>query len=254
MSATSRPRQLTLKAEHLSKAYHNRPVVRDVSLTVRTGEVAGLLGPNGAGKTTGFYMIMGLTRPDSGRILLDGQDVTDYPVYRRARAGVGYLPQETSVFRGMSVEDNIMSILEIAEPNADRRAARLEELLADFSITHLRRSLGVTLSGGERRRAEIARTLAGNPHFILLDEPLAGVDPLVVADVKKLIMNLKKRNIGVLITDHNVRDALDMIDRAYIIYDGVILKQGSPQEIVDDEDVKRVYLGEDFYYGARSSA
>ncbi|MET0155940.1 MAG: LPS export ABC transporter ATP-binding protein [Rickettsiales bacterium] len=246
----SLPRHV-LEAENLGKSYNNRPVVRDVSVTVKSGEVVGLLGPNGAGKTTSFYMIMGLVKPDRGRVFLNGQDVTALPVYRRARRGVSYLPQETSIFRGMTVEDNVMAALQISEPDLERRKARLEELLGDFSVSHLRRSLGVTLSGGERRRVEIARALAINPQFILLDEPLAGVDPLVVADVKKLIKNLKKRHIGVLITDHNVRDALDMIDRAYIIYNGAVLKHGTPDAIVSDEDVKRVYLGEDFYYGRR---
>jgi lipopolysaccharide export system ATP-binding protein len=242
--------RMSLEARNLEKSYRGRKVVRDLSLRVRKGEVVGLLGPNGAGKTTGFYMIMGLVKPDAGSVVVGGKDVTDLPVYRRARQGVGYLPQENSVFRGMTVEDNIKAILEITEPVAEKRAERLEELLADFSVSHLRRSLGVTLSGGERRRVEIARALASDPHFILLDEPLAGIDPLVVSDIKKLIAGLKERDIGVLVTDHNVRDALDMMDRAYIIYDGAVLKEGSPEEIVQDETVRRVYLGEEFSYGA----
>lgn len=237
---------MLLEACNLGKSYHKRPVVRDVSLKVNTGEVVGLLGPNGAGKTTSFYMITGLVAPDYGEVRIGGHDVSDEPVYKRARAGLGYLPQENSVFRGMTVEDNIKTALEIAEPDAEKRARKLTDLLAEFSITHLRKSYAVTLSGGERRRVEIARALASNPSFILLDEPLAGIDPLVVADIKDLILRLKERKIGVLITDHNVRDALDMIDRAYIIHEGKVLREGRPKDIVNDPDVRRVYLGEGF--------
>lgn len=237
---------MTLEAIRLGKSYHKRPVVRDLSLKVNPGEVVGLLGPNGAGKTTGFYMITGLVKPDYGVVTVGGHDISTLPVYQRARAGIGYLPQETSIFRGMTVEDNIKTALEINEPDTEVRARRLEELLAEFSVSHLRASYGLTLSGGERRRVEIARALAANPSFILLDEPLAGIDPLVISDIKDLILRLKQRGLGVLITDHNVRDALDMIDRAYIIYEGKIVKEGTPQEIITDPQVRRVYLGERF--------
>jgi lipopolysaccharide export system ATP-binding protein len=231
---------------NLGKSYGNRPAVRDVSITINRGECVGLLGPNGAGKTTSFYMIMGLIKPDYGTICLDGIDITNLPVYRRARMGIGYLPQEASIFRGMSVEDNILSILEISEPISEKRILALESLLGEFAITHLRRSPAIALSGGERRRVEIARALASNPSFILLDEPLAGIDPVAVADIKELISLLKNRNIGVLITDHNVRDALDIINRAYIIHDGKVLMEGTPGEIVDNREVRRVYLGDKF--------
>lgn len=235
-----------LSAENLGKRFDKRPVVRGVSLSIQRGEVVGLLGPNGAGKTTCFYMITGLISPDYGTITLDGQDVTDLPMYRRARLGIGYLPQEASIFRGLTVENNIRAILEVVESSRERRDALLEALLAEFSITHLRRTPALALSGGERRRVEIARTLASRPHFVLLDEPLAGIDPIAVADIRELIAHLKDRGIGVLITDHNVRDTLDIIDRAYIIHDGMVLMEGSPSEIVGNEDVRRVYLGDRF--------
>lgn len=235
-----------LQIKNLGKAYGGKPVVRDVSMHLNRGEAVGLLGPNGAGKTTTFYMIMGLIHPDYGMITLDGKDITNLPVYRRARMGIGYLPQEASIFRGLTVEDNIMAVLELAEPVAERRQISLDSLLAEFSITHLRRSPAVALSGGERRRVEIARALASNPSFILLDEPLAGIDPVAVNDIKDLISHLKHRGIGVLITDHNVREALDLIDRACIIHDGSVLMEGTPEEIVNNKEVRRVYLGENF--------
>ncbi|WP_211102374.1 LPS export ABC transporter ATP-binding protein [Azospirillum brasilense] len=235
-----------LVALHLGKAYKKRPVVRDVTVTVQRGEAVGLLGPNGAGKTTCFYMITGLIAADSGTILLDGQDITSLPMYRRARLGIGYLPQEASIFRGMSVENNIRSVLEVVEPNRDTREQMLDELLAEFSITHLRRAPALALSGGERRRVEIARALASQPHFILLDEPLAGIDPIAVNDIRELVSHLRDRGIGVLITDHNVRETLDLVDRAYILHDGVVLMEGEPAEIVAHEDVRRVYLGDRF--------
>ncbi len=235
-----------LEVTHIGKRYGGRPVVRDVSLKVRRGEAVGLLGPNGAGKTTCFYMITGLIHPDIGEIKLDGQDITRLPMYRRARLGIGYLPQEASIFRGLTVEQNIMSVLEIAETDPSVRNTMLEELLAEFSITHLRMATGITLSGGERRRVEIARALASKPYFILLDEPLAGIDPIAVDEVRKLVKHLKDRGIGVLITDHNVRETLDIIDRAYIMHDGEVLTEGTPAEIVNNVDVRRVYLGERF--------
>ncbi len=235
-----------LVAENLGKQYQNRPVLRDVSLTLGRGEVVGLLGPNGAGKTTCFYILTGLIAADYGLISLDGDDITDLPMYRRARLGIGYLPQEASIFRGLTVENNIRAVLEVAEPLADRREARIEELLAEFSLTHLRRTNALALSGGERRRVEIARALASSPKFMLLDEPLAGIDPIAVADIRDLVHHLKDRGIGVLITDHNVRETLDIVDRAYILHDGAVLMEGPPSEIVAHEDVRRVYLGERF--------
>ncbi|MBP2291843.1 lipopolysaccharide export system ATP-binding protein [Azospirillum rugosum] len=235
-----------LVALHLGKSYKKRPVVRDVTVTVQRGEAVGLLGPNGAGKTTCFYMITGLIAADSGTILLDGQDITALPMYRRARLGIGYLPQEASIFRGMSVENNIRAVLEVVETNRDAREAMLDELLAEFSITHLRRAPALALSGGERRRVEIARALASQPHFILLDEPLAGIDPIAVNDIRELVSHLRDRGIGVLITDHNVRETLDLVDRAYILHDGVVLMEGEPSEIVAHQDVRRVYLGDRF--------
>ncbi|WP_208852333.1 LPS export ABC transporter ATP-binding protein [Roseomonas genomospecies 6] len=244
-SADARPAE-GLVARHLGKAYKKRPVVRDVTVTVQRGEAVGLLGPNGAGKTTCFYMITGLIAADSGTILLDGQDITSLPMYRRARLGIGYLPQEASIFRGMSVENNIRAVLEVVEPNRDTREQMLDELLAEFSITHLRRAPALALSGGERRRVEIARALASQPHFILLDEPLAGIDPIAVNDIRELVSHLRDRGIGVLITDHNVRETLDLVDRAYILHDGVVLMEGEPAEIVAHEDVRRVYLGDRF--------
>lgn len=235
-----------LEVKNLGKTYDKRPIIRDISLTLGRGEVVGLLGPNGAGKTTCFYIIMGLIKPDYGRITLDGNDITDMPMYRRARLGIGYLPQEASIFRGLTVEENIMAILEITEPLPANRQAILEDLLAEFSITHLRKVPSLALSGGERRRVEIARALASFPSFMLLDEPLAGIDPIAIADVRGLVKHLKDRGIGVLITDHNVREALGVIDRAYIIHDGTVLKEGKPQEIVGDKAVRKVYLGERF--------
>ena len=235
-----------LTTNNLGKRFKKRPVVRGVNLTIQRGEVVGLLGPNGAGKTTCFYIITGLIAPDYGTVVLDGQDITDLPMYRRARLGIGYLPQEPSIFRGLSVEGNIRGVLEVVEKSRERREAILDTLLAEFSITHLRRTPALALSGGERRRVEIARSLASNPHFILLDEPFAGIDPIAVGDIRDLVVHLKDRGIGVLITDHNVRDTLDIIDRAYIIHDGMVLMEGEPSDIVGNEDVRRVYLGEQF--------
>ncbi len=235
-----------LVAKNLGKRFRKRPVIRDVSLQVRQGEAVGLLGPNGAGKTTCFYIITGLLTPDAGSISLDGHDITELPMYRRARLGVGYLPQEASIFRGLSVEQNIRSVLEVIEPQRDRREAMLDDLLAEFSISHLRRTPALALSGGERRRVEIARALASQPHFMLLDEPLAGIDPIAVSDIRYLVKHLKNRGIGVLITDHNVRETLDIVDRAYILHEGSVLMSGDPSEIVSHSDVRRVYLGERF--------
>jgi lipopolysaccharide export system ATP-binding protein len=235
-----------LSATSLGKSFHKRPVVRDVSVAVQRGEAVGLLGPNGAGKTTCFYMITGLIAADVGTIGLDGHDITDLPMYRRARLGIGYLPQEASIFRGLSVEHNIRAILEVVEPDPEAREATLDALLAEFSITHLRRAPAMALSGGERRRVEIARALATHPHFILLDEPLAGIDPIAVNDIRDLVAHLKDRGIGVLITDHNVRETLEIVDRAYILHEGRVLMEGRPHEIVADADVRRVYLGERF--------
>ena len=235
-----------LQATGLGKRYKKRPVVRNVSLSLQRGEAVGLLGPNGAGKTTTFYMITGLVQPDEGRVMMDGHDVTMLPMYRRARLGLGYLPQEASIFRGLTVEQNIRAALEMVEPESDRRAAMLDELLAEFGIAHLRRAPALALSGGERRRCEIARALATHPSYILLDEPLAGIDPIAVGEIRDLVKHLKDRGIGVLITDHNVRETLEIIDRAYILHDGKVLMEGNPQEIVANEDVRRVYLGEKF--------
>jgi lipopolysaccharide export system ATP-binding protein len=235
-----------LSIHNLGKNYGPRPVIRDVSLHIAKGEAVGLLGPNGAGKTTCFYMICGLIRPDYGKITLYGDDITNLPMYRRARLGIGYLPQEASIFRGLNVEKNIMAILEIAEKDPEKRQIMLEELLAEFSITHLRYTPSIALSGGERRRVEIARSLAAKPDFILLDEPLAGIDPIAVTDIKNLVLHLKDRNIGVLITDHNVRETLDIVDRAYIIHDGKVLMEGTSEDIVKNQKVRKVYLGENF--------
>jgi lipopolysaccharide export system ATP-binding protein len=221
-------------------------VLRDASLRVQRGEAVGLLGPNGAGKTTCFYIITGLLAPDYGTISLDGVDLTGLPMYRRAKLGIGYLPQEASIFRGMTVEQNIRAVIELIEKDPDRRAAMLEDLLAEFSITHLRRTPALALSGGERRRTEIARALASRPSFMLLDEPLAGIDPIAVGEIRELVKHLKDRGIGVLITDHNVRETLDIVDRAYILHDGRVLMEGTPGEIVGDANVRRVYLGERF--------
>jgi lipopolysaccharide export system ATP-binding protein len=230
----------------LGKSFKRRPVLRDVSVSVQRGEVVGLLGPNGAGKTTCFYIITGLISADTGTVELDGEDITELPMYRRARLGIGYLPQEASIFRGLTVEQNIRAILEVAEPEAEARDAMLDALLAEFSISHLRRAPAMALSGGERRRCEIARALATQPKFILLDEPLAGIDPIAVNDIRALVAHLKDRGIGVLITDHNVRDTLKIVDRAYILHEGQVLMEGAPDEIVADADVRRVYLGERF--------
>lgn len=235
-----------LVVNHIGKRYGGRPVLRDISLEVQRGEAVGLLGPNGAGKTTSFYIITGLISPDCGSISLDGEDITSLPMYQRARLGVGYLPQEASIFRGLTVEQNIMSVLEISEPIKEKRQAELESLLAEFSISHLHQTPALALSGGERRRVEIARALAAYPSFMLLDEPLAGIDPIAVADIRDLVSHLKDRGIGVLITDHNVRETLDIVDRAYIIHDGKVLMEGEPDDIVGNEDVRRVYLGERF--------
>jgi len=235
-----------LNVHHLGKSYKARRVVEDVSLNVRRGEAVGLLGPNGAGKTTVFYMITGLVKPDKGMIELDGHDVTGLPMYRRARLGIGYLPQEASIFRGLTVEDNIRAVLEIAEPDRDRRNEHLESLLDEFDIKRLRKSPSIALSGGERRRCEIARSLASNPSFMLLDEPFAGIDPIAVGDIQNLVQHLKGRGIGVLITDHNVRETLGLIDRAYIIHSGHVLTEGDPVAIVANPYVRRFYLGEDF--------
>ena len=235
-----------LAAIGVGKTYRKRPVVRNVSISLRRGEAVGLLGPNGAGKTTTFYMIVGLVRPDTGAIMLDGHDITDLPMYRRARLGIGYLPQEASVFRGLNVEQNVMAALEVVEPDGDRREQMLEDLLAEFGVSHLRRTPALALSGGERRRVEIARALASQPAYILLDEPLAGIDPIAVGEIRDLVSHLKHRGIGVLITDHNVRETLEIIDRAYIMHEGRVLMEGSPEEVVADHDVRRFYLGERF--------
>lgn len=236
----------TLIARGLTKTYGNRRVVDGASMAVRTGEAVGLLGPNGAGKTTSFYMVTGLVPVDQGRILLDGNDVTAMPMYQRARLGIGYLPQEASIFRGLSVEKNIMAVLEVVEKSAAARRRKLDELLDEFSITHLRKAPSIALSGGERRRCEIARALASDPTFMLLDEPFAGVDPIAVADIQALVRHLTTRGIGVLITDHNVRETLGLIDRAYIIHAGQVLTHGTPAEIIANPDVRRLYLGEQF--------
>ena len=235
-----------LRVINLRKSYRKRLLIRDVSLELGRGEVVALLGPNGSGKTTCFYSIAGLVTPEGGHVLIDGRDVTTLPMYRRARLGIGYLPQEMSIFRGMSVEDNILSILEISEPEAMRRREKLEELLSDFSIEHLRRAPALALSGGERRRAEIARCLAAGPKYVLLDEPFAGVDPIAVGEIRHLVADLKTRGIGVLITDHNVRETLEIVDRAYILHDGKVLMSGTTEEVVRDENVRRVYLGQSF--------
>ena len=235
-----------LVATRIGKSFKKRPVVRSVSLNVRRGEVVGLLGPNGAGKTTCFYMISGLIPADTGTIEIDGHDVTSLPMYRRARMGIGYLPQEASIFRGLTAEQNIRATAELLEPDPARLEAAVEALLAEFGITHVRNTPAIALSGGERRRVEIARALATHPSYILLDEPLAGIDPIAVGEIRDLVRHLKDRGIGVLITDHNVRDALEIIDRAYILHDGQVLREGTPAEIVSDRDVRRVYLGEKF--------
>lgn len=245
-SLTAHDGQEGLFVRGLGKSYKKRPVLRDISLELHRGEVIGLLGPNGAGKTTCFYAVTGLVIPEAGTITVDGRDVTTLPMYRRAKLGVGYLPQEASIFRGLSVEDNIRSVLELHHKRRSKREAALDELLAEFSITHLRRTPSVALSGGERRRVEIARCLAGQPSYVLLDEPFAGVDPIAVGEIRDLVHHLKDRGIGVLITDHNVRETLDIIDRAYILHDGHVLMSGVPEDVVADASVRRVYLGEGF--------
>jgi len=248
--ASPRPRVVEggkgLVVTRIGKAYNKRPVVRSVSLSVKRGEVVGLLGPNGAGKTTCFYLITGLIPADTGTIEVEGHDVTRMPMYRRARLGIGYLPQEASIFRGLTAEQNIRATAELIEPDPGKLEAMVEELLAEFGVTHVRNTPSIALSGGERRRVEIARALATHPSYILLDEPLAGIDPIAVGEIRDLVKHLKDRGIGVLITDHNVRDALEMIDRAYILHDGVVMKEGTPAEIVADREVRRVYLGEKF--------
>ncbi|MBY6003814.1 LPS export ABC transporter ATP-binding protein [Salipiger bermudensis] len=238
-----------LRVRNLRKSYKKRVVIRDVTLDLDRGEVVALLGPNGSGKTTTFYAVAGLVNPEGGKVTIDGRDATWMPMYRRARLGIGYLPQEMSIFRGLSVEDNITAVLDIAESDRHRRRERLEELLGEFSIEHLRRAPALALSGGERRRVEIARCLAANPKYLLLDEPFAGVDPISVNDIRLLVSDLKKRGIGVLITDHNVRETLEIVDRAYILHDGKVLMSGSPAEVVQNENVRRVYLGENFRIG-----
>ena len=231
---------------NLRKSYRRRPVIRDVSMTLGRGEVVALLGPNGSGKTTCFYAIAGLVTPESGQVIIDGRDVTALPMYRRAKLGIGYLPQEMSIFRGLSVEDNILAILELVVAGKTKQRERLEELLSEFSISHLRRAPALSLSGGERRRVEIARCLAANPKYLLLDEPFAGVDPIAVGEIRHLVSDLKVRGIGVLITDHNVRETLEIVDRAYILHDGKVLMSGTTDEVVRDENVRRVYLGQSF--------
>ncbi|MEZ7812408.1 MAG: lipopolysaccharide export system ATP-binding protein [Paracoccaceae bacterium] len=235
-----------LQVSNLRIGYKGRPVIRDVSLDLHRGEVVALLGPNGSGKTTCFYSIAGLVTPQAGQVLIDEVDVTGLPMYRRARMGIGYLPQEVSIFRGLSVEDNILAVLEVSLKDRHKRRERLDELLSEFSISHLRKTPSVALSGGERRRVEIARCLAANPKFLLLDEPFAGVDPIAVGEIRHLVADLKRRGIGVLITDHNVRETLEIVDRAYILHDGIVLKSGTAQEVIGDETVRRVYLGQNF--------
>lgn len=235
-----------LQVTHLRKSYRKRTVIRDVTMDLKRGEVVALLGPNGSGKTTSFYCIAGLIQPEAGKVTLDGLDVTRMPMYRRARAGIGYLPQEMSIFRGLTVEQNIKAVLEIAEKNREVRKRRLEELLAEFHVEHLRQSPALALSGGERRRVEIARCLAANPKYLLLDEPFAGVDPIAVGDIRALVSDLKSRGIGVLITDHNVRETLEIVDRAFILHDGGVIMSGTADEVVNDANVRRVYLGESF--------
>ena len=246
MLSCSNIQDSVLEVFNIGKRYKNRSVLRTVSLNVKRGEAVGLLGPNGAGKTTCFYCITGLITPDYGDVHIDGQDITYMPMYKRARMGIGYLPQEASIFRNLSVEDNISAVLEIVIDDKNKREQMLEDLLDEFSISHLRKSPSVALSGGERRRLEIARALAGQPNYILLDEPLAGIDPIAVGEIRELVSKLKNRGLGVLITDHNVRETLDIIDRAYILHGGTVLMEGTPEEIVASEDVRKVYLGDNF--------
>ncbi len=237
---------MKLYTQEIRKSYKGRDVVKGVTVEVNQGEIVGLLGPNGAGKTTSFYMIVGLVKPDSGKVFLDDQDITNSPMYKRAQMGIGYLPQEVSVFRKLSVEDNIMAILELTDLNKDERKNRLEQLLNEFSLQHVRKNLGNRLSGGEKRRTEIARALATNPKFVLLDEPFAGVDPIAVEDIQSIVSELKQRNIGILITDHNVQETLSITDRAYLLFEGNILKSGTASELAEDEQVRKVYLGQNF--------
>ncbi len=237
---------MILRTDNIVKTYHQRPVVNHVNIEVKQGEIIGLLGPNGAGKTTSFYIIVGLIKPLSGRVFLDEEDITSLPMYKRAQMGIAYLAQEASIFRHMSVENNIMSILEFSEKDPARRKERLEELLAEFGIEHVRKTKGISLSGGERRRTEIARSLAANPKFILLDEPFAGIDPIAIEDIKKIVMQLKSKNIGILITDHNAHETLSITDRSYLLYDGCILKEGLSHDLAADPEVREKYLGRDF--------
>ena len=237
---------MLLHTEEIRKSYKGRKVVDGVTVTVNQGEIVGLLGPNGAGKTTSFYMTVGLVKPDSGKVFLDDLDITNYPMYKRAQLGLGYLPQEISVFRKLSVEDNILAILELTKLTKTEQKERLEQLLEEFSLTHVRKNLGNRLSGGEKRRTEIARALATNPKFVLLDEPFAGVDPIAVEDIQSIISELKQKNIGVLITDHNVQETLSITDRAYLLFEGKILKSGTAEELASDEQVRKVYLGQNF--------
>lgn len=237
---------LQLRAEHLFKSYKGRAVVNDVSVEVNQGEIVGLLGPNGAGKTTSFYQIVGLIPPDKGKIYLSHQEITDLPMYKRAQLGVGYLPQEASIFRQLSVEDNVAAVLEMTKLNKAEQKERLETLLEEFGLNRVRKSMGNVLSGGERRRTEIARALATDPKFILLDEPFAGIDPIAVEDIQRIVIKLKQKNIGVLITDHNVQETLSITDRAYLLFEGKILKAGSAEDLANDEQVRRVYLGQNF--------
>lgn len=237
---------MKLHTKEIKKSYKGRDVVKGVTVEVNQGEIVGLLGPNGAGKTTSFYMIVGLVKPDSGRVFLDDLEITDYPMYKRSQLGIGYLPQEVSVFRKLSVEDNVMAILEMGKLSKQERLDRLEQLLNDFSLTHVRKNMGGRLSGGEKRRTEIARALATNPKFVLLDEPFAGVDPIAVEDIQAIVSELKERNIGILITDHNVQETLSITDRAYLLFEGAILKSGTAEELAADEQVRKVYLGQNF--------
>lgn len=237
---------MKLHTDIIKKSYKGRNVVKGVSIEVKEGEIVGLLGPNGAGKTTSFYMIVGLVNPDEGNVYLDETNITSFPMYKRSQMGIGYLPQEVSVFRKLSVEDNIMAILEMTDLKVNERKERLEELLTEFSLHHVRKTMGNRLSGGEKRRTEIARALATKPKFLLLDEPFAGVDPIAVEDIQSIVSDLKKRNIGILITDHNVQETLHITDRAYLLFEGSILKSGTAEELADDEQVRRVYLGKNF--------
>ena len=237
---------MLLRTESISKTYKNRTVVKEVSIELKKGEIVGLLGPNGAGKTTSFYMMVGLVKPDQGNVYLDDQDITKTPMYKRSKMGIGYLPQEVSVFRKLSVEDNILAILQMTTLTKQEQYNRLEDLIEEFGLNHVRKNLGIKLSGGEKRRTEIARTLAINPSFILLDEPFAGVDPIAVEDIQRIVLKLKKKGIGILITDHNVQETLSIVDRAYLLFEGSILKSGSAETLSKDEQVKKVYLGQNF--------